>query len=210
MRIEDQCGRPPGRRGFRVPGIQCAGGSGNPGVRRSQMPRSDLFPNPSCALSGDEPRSLRALSRIPRSMIAVDQNLSGLVPKGSQKSLSSVRHVAVWLPYIGRGTWGSISTVLRSHERRESRSPPSQVSLARSGTGNGNRIPETGRVEDSPRRRACGTDGTHHPDCRSLGKPKKCMLQICAAIRREVRASLSAVDQARATETSRSDRGAFA
>lgn len=126
-----------------------------------------------------------------------------------EKSSAGVRQTVVSSPYIGRGMWGPISTVARSYGRWESKSPSSQFSLAGSRAGIGRCIREGRTIKDSGQPRAHPTERSHHPDGGSLGKSKKRLLEVCAAIGREMRASLSAMDQTRTAKASRSDRSVF-
>jgi hypothetical protein len=147
VQIEHPCGRRPDWRVNRVPGNRRGADSESPDARWLPVHPSVLFPNPRlrrASVSQTNLDFLLALSRIPRSMTGVDENLSERSRKETalEKIQRSVRHIRVSLPCIGRRMWGSIFHMMWCHGRNESKSSPSHIPLARSSTRNREDISE--------------------------------------------------------------------
>lgn len=126
-----------------------------------------------------------------------------------QKNSLRVRHNPVSAPYIDREMWGAASTFLRCHGRTQSRSPASHVSLARSSTGDGERISEKRGFKRFRSQRAPASEGTDYQHRGGLRTSKECLLEVRTPVGRDLEKKLPTMDKNRATETARPDSGTF-
>src|SRR6202158_405824 len=172
------------------------------------------LPSPCAPCSPNEPRFLPTFSRIPRSMVSVDGNLSPRSRMAMRlKNSVWVRHIPVSPPCIGRRRCGAPApTVWRGHGGIESDSQPPYLSLAWGGARDGedvSKLCSVCRVWEGRARRANQFKGADHQNRRCVGKSTRRLLEVRAAVGRGLEAKLPAMDTSRTTETAQLDRIAF-
>jgi len=104
--------------------------------------------------------------------------------------------------------WGSVFHSLWGHERFESPSRPPYLSLAWGGARDGEDISEHHSLRIIWERRTWRThrsERTDYKDRRSVGKPARRLLEVRAAVGRDLEAKVPAMDENRTTETARLD-----
>ena len=118
---------------------------------------------------------------------------------------TTMRHIRISPPCIGRRDVRSDSTVLPYHDRTASRSQSPCVSLAGDSARTHKNLSELSRVQRYGANGARRLENSDHANCRCFRQSQRCMLEIRPTGWHQRKAQLSPLDKARTTKTFRPD-----